>query len=447
MHLRNLFCLTLIIFLMTFPPFANAEGLGIIVISGAEIEPIPTAIPPLKLTGNVRIPPGSKFQPHVEIANILRSDLEVAAEFEILDQRGFLEDPQLAPLVPDSNSFADWYMVGAELLIKGQIDREGSQLIVDLYAYDVFQRKFLVGKRYRGDETTIRPIAHMFANALMDQLTGKPGPFGTEIVFAVRDGKKKNLASAEPSGDNFRMLTHNKSLNLNPVWSRDGESVYLTSYYGGDPDICRYHIPTEQLRYVYKGMGSDMPGQESPDGKTLLFAASYNGNMDIYTMDLKSRKTRRQTRNRSIDVSPSFSPDGKQIVFVSDRKGNPNLFIMDLNGDRARRITFVGNHNGDPAWSPDGKKIAYSSMDSKAVFQVYIVDPAGKKAIPITSGRYDTYEPSWSPDSRFLAVTSKKDGIESVFVLRLGINNRLWRVSPTGREASQPYWSHGPVVQ
>jgi len=417
-------------------------------INAPGIKPMPTAVPALRVIGDISQTAGATRQPHLEVAATLRRDLNIVGEFDVLSPDGYLEDPQLAPLTPSDESFAEWRMLGAELLIKGQImSGGGDEFIIELHAYDVARRAFVFGKRYRAPADTTHEVAHKFANTIMLELTGKEGPFGTEIAYMVRKGRSINLFSSEIDGSNRRQLTDNPSENMTPKWSRDGVSVYLTSFYGGSPDLCKVDIPSGKLRYVFKGQGYDIPGEESPDGKTLLYAATRGENADIYALDMPRKKIRRLTTDRAIDVSPNFSPDGKRFVFVSDRRGNPHLFVGNFeNPDEAPvRITFRGKHNGDPVWSPDGEKIAYTGMDDKGIFQVYLVDPNGKNNMAVTSGRYDTEQPSWSPDGRFLAVTSNRDGNKAVYVLRLGIN-KLWQVSPAGAEASQPSWSYGPVA-
>jgi TolB protein len=413
-------------------------------INAPGVQKVPVAVPELRVTGSVDVNVVAK-RPHLKVAEVLRRNLEWVGVFEMLDPKGYLEDPQMADLVPTSESFADWYMVGSELLIKGQLDQSGEELVVDLYAYDVFRREFLFGKRYRTKVEGIELVAHLFANTLMERFTGKKGPFGTEIAYAVRKGDTKELARINMDGTEPRRVTENRSLNLYPAWARDGKSLYLTSYYGGEPDLCQFSLEDKTLKYVHRSDGVDMPGEESPDGKQLVFAASANGNTDIYVMELATWKTKRITENRAIDVSPSWSPDGKQIAFVSDRKGNPHLFVMNADGSNVRRITFSGSHNGDPAWSPDGDKIAYSGMAGHGKFQVFWVDPEGRNTHQLTFGPYDSLEPSWAPDGRFLAISSKKDGESAIYVLRLG-SKSMRRVTPKGQEATQPAWSHGFIL-
>lgn len=442
-HLRFLAIFSAIVFF--FAASARAERLYID-IAAPGIKPLPTAVPTLKVAGEL---PKSDLNPQISIAEELRRDLASVGEFDLIDPKSYLEDPQAAPLAPDEAAWDAWKVLDAQLLVRGQVSiAEKGEYRVELHAYDVARRAFIIGKRYRAPPKAVNEIAHIFANALMEELTGKPGPFGTEIAFVVKKGSSKNLASVKMNGSGFRMLTQNSAINMNPVWSRDGMSVYLTSYYGGKPDLCRLHIPTRELRYVYKSEGVSMPGEESPDGKRFLFAATAGENTDVFQMDMATRGVQKLTTNRAIDVSPAWAPDGKRYAFVSDMRGSPQIFVADAENPSGSptRITFEGRHNGDPAWSPDGKKIAYTGMDENGVFQVYLINPDGTEGAKLTSGRHDTQQPAWSPDGRFLAVTSNRDGKDAVYVLRLGLS-KPYRISPPGVEASQPSWSYGYVAQ
>lgn len=409
-------------------------------VSAPGIKAIPTAVPAMRIVGKLEGEENAQA-----IIEEIRRNVAMAGEFELLEPRTYTEDPQANALTPDDHSYDNWRSLGAQLVIKGEIAQgDPGEYRVELHAYDVARRVFLFGKRYKAPASAVEHTSYLFTNTLLEELTGKPGAFGTKIAFVTRKGQTKNIASVRMNGSEFRMLTQNGSLNLNPTWSRDGSSIYLTSYYGGRPNLCRLDLLSGELRYVYRGQGVDMPGEESPDGRTLAFASSEEGNTNIFSMDLQSKKSVRLTSNSAIDVSPSWSPDGRRMVYVSDMRGNPNLFILDTGSPTAAplRITFEGKHIGDPAWSPNGDKIAYSAMDENGVFQIYTVDAEGKSTERLTSGSKDTSQPSWSPDGRFMAVTSNRDGADAIYVLRLG-TGRTWRVSPPGVEASQPAWAYG----
>jgi TolB protein len=403
-------------------------------INAPTLRQIPLAVPALRRDG------GDSGQAHLDLAETLRSDLGLVGLFEVLDPRGYLEDPQRGPLPPDAASFADWFAVGAEVLIKGRVTREGESLSVDLWAYDVLRRQILFsGRNYTAPAGEARTIAHMFANTVLEEFTGTAGPFGTRIAYTVQQGKAKELALVEMDGaDPFR-LTRGGSLNVTPSWSRDGRYLYYTSYLLGDPDLYLLDLATGKQWIVSRQGGIDLGGRDSPDGKDLLLVLSIDGNSEIYRMAKADRKTVRLTRNRAIDVAPTWSPDGKHVAFVSDRMGNPHIFLMDRDGGDVRRLTFARTHNGDPDWSPRGDLIAFTGMDERGVFQVYVVDPKGREERQLTRGPNDTLDPSWSPDGRFLAVTSNREGGNAIYVFRLG-GQEFRRVSPKGQTASMPSW-------
>jgi TolB protein len=403
-------------------------------INAPTLRQIPLAVPVLQWAA------GDVAQAHVEIAEVLRADLDFVGLFEVLDPRGYLEDPQRSAVQPDAASYADWFAIGTEVLIKGQISGVGESLSVDLWAHDVLRRQTLFGRHYTAVRSAARTVAHMFANTVLEEFTGSSGPFGTRIAYVVQQGKGKELALSEMDGSGFVQLTRSGSLNLNPSWSRDGRYLYYTSYMLGDPDLYVMDLTTWKQWVVARQAGIDLSGRDSPDGQELLLVQSAEGNPEIYRLNKLSRSKTRLTRNRAIDVAPTWSPDGKQIAFVSDRMGNPHIFIMSRDGGDARRITYAGVHNGDPEWSPKGDWIAFSGQDERGVFQVYVVRPKGDEVRQLTFGARDTLDPTWSPDGRFLAVTSAREGEPSVYVFRLG-GQDFRRIGPAESTSSQPAWS------
>ena len=98
--------------LATLILFATAASARIyIAIDTPGVKPVPVAIPALRVTDKAR-PTYGEPSPHLIIADTLRRNLKIVGEFEMLDPRGYLEDPQLVPLVPNSDSFASWQTTG-----------------------------------------------------------------------------------------------------------------------------------------------------------------------------------------------------------------------------------------------------------------------------------------------------------------------------------------------
>jgi len=402
-------------------------------INAPALRPIPAAVPELQRRS------GGVGNAHRVIAEALRWDLGLSGLFEILDPAAYLEDPQRAPVEPTPAGFADWFAVGAELVVKGWVDLRDGELVVELGAYDVLKRSRLLLRRYQALPEAARAVAHRFANVLVEEFTGAPGPFGTRIAYVVQSGRGKELALVDMDGHGPIRLTRAGSLSITPSWSRDGRYLYYVSYLLGEADLYLLDLRTGRNWVVSRRKGVDLGGRDSPDGSELLVVLSERGNTDIYRLRKSDRSLVRLTRDRAIDVAPTWSPDGKWIAFVSDRMGNPHIFVMNRQGGDVRRLTFSGTHNGDPDWSPRGDWIAFTGKDARGTFQVFLVDPESQEVRQLTTGPYDTYDPSWSPDGRFLAVTSNRDGSEAVYVFRVGSHD-FRRITPDGERASQPAW-------
>ena len=148
-------------------------------LNAPSVRRLPLAVPVLRQGS------GDTGTACVSIAETLRSDLGAASLFDVLDPKGYLEDPQRAALQPDASSFETWRTVGAEALVRGKVDRDKDSLVVELRAFDVFHGSQLLGKRYTAAVSEARTIAHMFANAVLEEFTGTPGPFGTRIAYVV----------------------------------------------------------------------------------------------------------------------------------------------------------------------------------------------------------------------------------------------------------------------
>jgi dipeptidyl aminopeptidase/acylaminoacyl peptidase len=212
---------------------------------------------------------------------------------------------------------------------------------------------------------------------------------------------------------------------------------------------------------------------------------------NIYLMDAKSGASRpvRFTFERSIDRSPIWSRDGSRVLFTRAALG---LFEKPVNGagperlliqpgerptDWSRNGTIVysrGGHimlfaDGKPVQftktdfveqfarlSPDGSLIAYTSNDSRHVFDVWVETvPAGSKWQPSPDGGF---QPRWSPDGRELFYLRYKDATlmavpvapgprfgapVELFTIPKGGLDRGFAVSADGRQFLIPTFASG----
>jgi TolB protein len=398
------------------------------VITGEAAAKVALALPPVE-AGD-----GARLIDVGEIGQVLRDDLVFSGWFGLLDPAGEGRIPEARLREP-----AAWKDVGASYLVLARLGAEGSAGRFRVQLVETGGGQILMDRTWGGQlPQDLRRLAHVVADAIVQELTGQPGFAQTRITFVSQEGKAKEVFLMDYDGARVRQLTQTGAINLSPDWSPDGRRLVFLSFIGRKPSI--YLLDESGKVTTLNPAGGDLNSapEFSPDGRVLAFSSDRDGNSEIYLMDLASRRETRLTHHAGIDTSPTWSPDGRQIAFTSDRSGSPQLYIMAADGSGLRRLTFEGQYNESAAWSPDGGRIAFVSR-IEGRFQLVIHDLASGKETIITSGRGNKENPRWSPDGRWLVFASDREGVWSIYTIRDDGQDlrRLTRRAP----AFTPDWS------
>lgn len=252
-------------------------------------------------------------------------------------------------------------------------------------------------KSFSGD---LRSAAHQLSDAVILDLTGKPGIATSQITFVSKQSGNKEVYVMDIDGQKIRQITRDKSIALGPKFSPDGERIAFTSYKSGYPDVWVINLAKSSKRAIAFFPGVNSGAAFSPNGNMLALTLSKDGNTDLYTMPAAGGNPTRIARTRGTEASPSWSPTGSEVVFVSDVRGSPQLYIVPSQGGSLSRLQTYATYTTEPDWSPDGHFIAYSIMTA-GQSQIAITDLRTKKQTIITSGG-NNESPSWARDSRHL---------------------------------------------
>jgi len=240
-------------------------------------------------------------------------------------------------------------------------------------------------------------------------------------------------------------------LNTSPVWTPDGNILYVSSS-GGGRDIymqrlsnnLKLHGPPERLttglnahsislsrdgttlaysvfNTVANVWSASLPANPdgapawkpvtsgtqtveqfvvSPDGKWLAYDSNLNGNQDIFKVPLAGGDAQQLTRNRVDNFYPSWSPNGTEIAFHTLQNGNRDIFIMDANGGNVRPVVVSPAEERIPIWLSDGTGLVYRvEPDSNFVVR----RQKGSWTPPTFFGLSDML-PAMSPDGKWFAV-------------------------------------------
>src|SRR5471032_1304832 len=408
-------------------------------VTQGNAQPLPIAIPDF-----LPAAPGDA-QAGVNIASVVRADLERSGLFKPIDPKAFVDHVTNINTVP---AFANWRVINAQGLVTGQVTLQpDGRLRVDFRLWDVFGESQMVGTSFSTQPESWRRVAHMVSDAIYERVTGEKGYFDTRIVFISESGpaikRVKRLAIMDEDGANPNFLTRGDYMVLTPRFNPTAQMIAYMSYIGAKPRVYLFDIETGRQEMLGNFPNMTFSPRFAPDGNKVALTLEENGNSDVYVMDLRNRQTTRLTTDPAIDTAPSFSPDGRQIAFESDRSGSQQIYVMNADGTNQHRISFSPGRSGTPVWSPRGDLIAFTKQDA-GHFGIGVMRPDGSGERLITSG-WEDEGPTWAPNGRVLMYTREIQGGRGAQIWSVDVTGRNERRVMTPGDASDPAWS--PLIQ
>jgi TolB protein len=261
-------------------------------------------------------------------------------------------------------------------------------------------------ERFTRPVGTDRASLHAFSDAIVQEITGKPGIASTRIAFISKRTGHKELHVMDLDGNGVKQISRDNNISGNPSFSTDGRRIAYTSYKSGYPDVYVVNLATGERTSVASFPGLNSGAAFSPDGSRLALSLSKDGNPEIYVMPSSGGAPSRLTRTPGTESSPSWAPNGTEIVYNSDDRGSPQLYILPASGGTPRKVPTGFQYATEPAWSPDGNLIAFNARVG-GEFQVIVHNlRTGQSAQATTSGSCE--DPTWCRDSRHLVYS--RDG-------------------------------------
>jgi len=160
----------------------------------------------------------------------LRDNFSLSGFFEPLDKRTFLEKtPEAGVVVGSHPEYPAWTQIGADFLIKGQIETSPSKLTLELRLFDVVLGKQMIGKRYVGRPDEARKLASRFTNDVLEAVIGTPGVFGSEIIFVSGSPDRKQIYKTALGSDEVVAITNDKANrpNTHPTVGPGGSVAWV----------------------------------------------------------------------------------------------------------------------------------------------------------------------------------------------------------------------------
>lgn len=196
------------------------------------------------------------------------------------------------------------------------------------------------------------------------------GP-GRVIFDSLTQHDSLKFFSSEPGEPSAgRWLTRGNSIDRQPYFSPDGESVVFSSSRSGDVDLWEVSLKTSALRRLTDHSASDWDPFITRDNQHLLWSSNRSGNFEIWIAE-RDGSSPRQVSHDGLDAeNPVVTPDA-WVVYASGQPQHPGLWKVRLDGSDAKLVV-----PGPVAWpdvSPDGKYALYHIVSGALQANIHVV--------------------------------------------------------------------------
>jgi Tol biopolymer transport system component len=255
----------------------------------------------------------------------------------------------------------------------------------------------------------------------------KPGLIATDVWL---------LDSARGAKTRF---TFGQGLNVQPVWSPDGDKIVYASNRDGVYDIYQKAASgAKNEELLLKSSDAKFPTSWSSDGRFLLYGAqNAKTKADLWVLPLEGdRKAMPFLRTEFNESDGHFSPDTRWIAYTSNESGRSEVYVRGFShGSEASSETSgkwqISMEGGmGPRWRRDGKELYYRAPDGIVMVVEVKAGTAFQSATPKplfqAPSNLETFLPiplpNWDASgdgNRFLLMTSAAEGTPAPFTVVL----------------------------
>jgi TolB protein len=236
-------------------------------------------------------------------------------------------------------------------------------------------------------------------------------PDGKSIVYVSYQKDAMELWLLDLASGKSTQLTDGGSVNVEPRWSPDGKRiVFVSTSYNKRFHIFRAGVANGKLenivrltgetksdlpRYYYSEYDMEINPVWTRDGEQILYISNkghIHGTGGFWLQDADPGAPAREILYEETNwkARPDFSPDGSRMVYSSylGRQWH-QLWVMPAKGGDAFFISYGNFDNTNARWSPDGKQIAYITNASGNVAIAWQTVPGAEmKHLAIGQRRY-----------------------------------------------------------
>lgn len=376
------------------PTTPDESLLGTVEVNGsAALPPLPKlAVVPIVSTGTA----------DSIVGLVVRRDMELSGQFDVLDEGTSPPGPFLHSTPLDLGA---WRVQGADYVLRvfaepAPNDSVKTQLVGEAYLTPArassgppvdARPAFRVAMATV--TTEVRSASHRLVDLLLGALTGRPGGFASEMVYAEKVGRWRRVFAIDSDGFDLRPIGPSDATAVSPAFGPNDQIFYALSRdyspfrlaFGPSANPVPLAIPGSILGVAF-----------SVDHARMALTVMTEGRSEVWLGD---RGVLQQASAPPFANHPVFGPLGKmayvagtpvQRIYIGEAPISPpgfmasapvfcdtpqGLFVIytvgvgsgadivasDTNGGNVRRLTQHEGANTYAACSPDGRLVAFFS--------------------------------------------------------------------------------------
>ena len=407
---RYLGTLLALLALVLSPPTARAQSsaerpnaqdlLGNLVVVAGATRPLPKIAVQPSLESNIE---------DVTIYNVVRRDLDLCGEFELLPESVVPGGLLLSDSPVDVKA---WAAKGAEAVVKvngkalgdGKAELHGIAYFANAGDKAVFDKSFVVAS------INVRDESHRMADALIGALTGTPGGFYSDMTFISGTGKDRRAYAIDADGHDPEPVSRNGELVVSSAFG-PGQKLYYAASVNND----EYKVltPDSPKPLALNVSGSVYGLAFTPARDQVAAAIAQRDTIEMFAgPDLQHLS---RTSRVPLAMQPTFTPSGK-VAFVGEGRWSQRVYVGD------KPISPDGLSASSPTFCkhPDGVRAIFAvgaGMDTDLV----ATGESGGSLVRLTQGQGRNNYPACSPDGRLVAFFSTRKSGEGpgLYIMRI----------------------------